>query len=178
MALSRKMKRGKMSRRRGKKATRRVRQRGGGEYVLKFAGVPSAGGPAPEGLGDLGTYSAGNQTFTIATTKPIHDIKIFKADGVTELKMESFGTNVQTKISIKVGPKASLVPSTIKSSPPPATGGVAPPCPAGVPCIRGATQLSPAAPQTGNIVVKGLNASTLNLMSGQPQGFVVKVTTA
>jgi len=159
------MKRGKMSRRsRGKKITRRVRrQRGGGEYTLTFAGPPTAGGPAPEGLADLGAYTAGNQTFTIAATKPIHDIKIFKADGVTELGAGSFGTNVQTKISIKVGTKASLVPSSI----PVGTGGV-----------RGATQMSPAAPQTGNIVVKGLSASSLNLLAGQPQGFVVKVTTA
>lgn len=157
MAPSRKMKRGKMSRRRGKKATRR--QRGGGEYVLKFAGVPAPGGPAPEGLADLGTYSAANQGFTIDTMKPIHDIKIFKADGVTELGAASFGTNVQTKITIKVGAVASLVPSSV-------TG------------VRGATAMSPAAPKTGKIVVRNLNASTLNLQAGQPQGFVVKVTTA
>jgi hypothetical protein len=162
MAPSRKMKRGKMSRRvrRGKKATRRMRRRqsGGGEYVLTFAGVPTPGGPAPEGLADLGTYTGNNQGFTIDTTKPIHDIKIFKADGVTELGAGSFGTNVQTKITIKVGAVASLVPSSVT--------------------LRGATKMSPAAPKTGAIVVRNLNASTLALVGGGPQGFVVKVTTA
>ena len=166
MAPSRKARRGKMSRRsRGKKSTRRARkqkQRGGGEYVLTFDKVPAAGNPAPAGLGDLGTYAAGNQSFTIATTKPIKDIRFFKADGVTELGVGSFGGS---KIGIQIGTTQNIVPSTVK--------------------LRGGTAMNPAVPKSGNISVKGLNTSSLNLLGGvdseskaYPQGFVMKIATA
>jgi hypothetical protein len=161
MAPSRKIKRGKSRRNRGKKVTRR--QRGGGEYVLKFASVPVASKgngskvTPPEGLGDLGIYTALNQGFTIATKKKIHDIKIFKADG-KELGAESFGTDVQTKIKIKVGEEKNLVPSSV--------------------VVRGATPMSSTAPKMGVITMNNLNASTLNLLGGAAQSFVVKITTA
>ena len=166
MAMSRKARSGKMSRRsRGKKSTRRARkqkQRGGGEYVLKFAGVPAVGSPAPSGLEDLGTYTPGVQSFTIATTKSIKDIRFFKADGVTELGAGSFGG---TKIGIQIGATQNLVPSTVK--------------------LRGGITINPAVPRVGNIAVRNVNASTLGLLGGinkvtgqpNPQGFVVKVIT-